>query len=241
MIKTDAWFRASSSINGRETNEGGACCTCANADDPATEPVAIFVAPADGCVPAVISIALVDGSTSELAMTFVELADAIPLKPAEVFVAFVSGSDPELGAVPAVIFIALVDGSSSGFAITFVELADAIPLKPAEVFVVFVSGSDPELGAISVAVTTELFAGAPFTVGGSDGLRACNVCESALRSERAPCHCHSDIAKIADTATAIKIINTDAIRFITVSGSVHRSDDSSSLGSTHEACLDVVM
>ena len=81
---------------------------------------------------------------------------------------------------------AYADDSTSEFAVIFVELADAIPFKPAEVFVAFVSGSDPELGAIFVAVTTELFAGAPFTVSRSDGLGACNVCESALSSARLP-------------------------------------------------------
>ena len=193
---------------GRETDEGGACCACANADDPATEPVAIFVAPADGSVPAVIFVALTDamplkpaevsaafvsGSDPELgaifvapadgpvpAVIFVALADATPLKSAEVFVAFASGSDPELGAI----FVAPTDDPVP--AVIFVALADAMSLKPAEVFVAFVSGSDPELGAIFVAVTTELFAGAPFTIGRSDGLRACNVCEICIEQRALP-------------------------------------------------------
>jgi hypothetical protein len=125
--------------------------------------------------------------------------------PAAIFFALADESTSEF----AVIFVELADDSGSEPAVIFVELADAIPLKPADVFVALVSGADPELGAIFVAVTTELFAGARFTESGSDGLPACNDCESALSSARAPCH--SGFATMADIATATTIRNTNAI------------------------------
>ena len=67
-------------------------------DDSTSEFAAVFVAPAGDFTFSAISVAL-RHPTSEFALIFVELADAIPFKPAEVFVAFVSGSDPELGAI----------------------------------------------------------------------------------------------------------------------------------------------
>jgi hypothetical protein len=113
---------------------------------------------------------------------------------------FVSPTD---GFTFSAISVAPADDPISEFGFT-VELADAIPFKPAEFFVAFVNGSDPELGAIFVAITTELFAGMPFAVSRSEGLGACNICESALSSARI------GLAKMADVATTSKIKNINA-------------------------------
>ena len=75
-------------------------------------------------------------------------------------------------------------------------------------------GAAPGAAAIVVAGTSVLFAGALFAVSRSDGLAACDVCESAFSSAPAPCH--SGFAKMVNNATRAANVTTTTIRPISV-------------------------
>src|SRR5476651_2132349 len=123
---------------------------------------------------------------------------------------------------------ALADGSATEPVVIVVALADGSATEP--ILVALADGSATESAAIFVPGTSGLFAGALFAVSRSDGLDACNVCESALS-------CHSAFAKMAKNATST--INTNELNS-TFAASTRRRGGGSRMGSGHEANSDVV-
>src|ERR1035437_2870825 len=127
------------------------------------------------------------------------LADGSATEPAAILVALADGSATE----PVVIVVALADGSATEPVVILVALADGSATEPVVILVALADGSATEPVVILVPGKSGLFAGALFAVSRSDGLEACNVCESALS-------CHSAFAKMAKNATST--INTNELK-----------------------------
>src|ERR1019366_8839127 len=75
---------------------------------------------------------------------------------------------------------ALADGSATEPVVIVVALADGSATEPVVILVALADGSATEPVAFFVPGKSGLFAGALFAVSRSDGLEACNVCETAL-------------------------------------------------------------
>src|SRR5262249_2032454 len=99
-------------------------------------------------------------------------------------------------------------------------------------------GPAPEVAAIVVAGASALFAGALFAESRSDGLEACDLCESALSSASAPCH--SGFAKMIAIATRAANEATTKVRLISVIDLSSHRRDGSEMRSGHEANSDLV-
>src|ERR1019366_5169223 len=99
-------------------------------------------------------------------------------EPVVIFVALADGSATE----PVVILVALADGSATERVVILVALADGSATEPVVILVALADGSATERAAIFVPGKNGLFAGALFAVSRSDGLEACNACQSALNT-----------------------------------------------------------
>src|SRR5450759_4137469 len=144
--------------------------------------------------------ALADGSATEPAAIIVALADGSATEPVVILVALADGSATE----PVVILGALADGSATEPVVIVVALADGSATEPVVIVVALADGSATELAAIFVPGKSGLFAGALFAVSRSDGLEACNVGETALRTDGS---CHSAVAEMAKNAPSTANIN----------------------------------